>query len=185
MPVDPDQPDLVREALLSADSLDSRGIRVETDDDVIVLRGSVASHEEATAAAMIAERHADAVRNEISVERNLREVTDMAQDQPVARPSRDARGSSLAAVEEPDDLVEDMQESLTENVPWDPPHEAVQVPTRAEERGLVDRSPDDPAGDDVLDEADDAGAKSLPDLSPEELARAANPLPRDKETNPS
>ena len=184
MPVDPDQPDLVREALEGADSLDSRGIRVETDDEVIVLRGSVASHEEATAAAMIAERHADAVRNEISVDRNLREVTDMAQDQPVAQPNRDAPGSSFAAIEEPDDLVTDMQESLTENVPWDPPHEPVQVPTRAEERGLVDRSPGDDAGDDPIDN-DTATAKSLPDLSPEELARAANPQPRDQETDPS
>jgi hypothetical protein len=183
MPVDPDQPDIVREALLGADSLDSRGIRVEADDDVIVLRGSVASHEEATAAAMIAERHADVVRNEISVDRNLREVTDMAQDQPVAEPNREAAGSSFGGVSEPDDLVTDMQESLTENVPWDPPHEAVQVPTRAEARGLVDRSPGDEAGDDILDGAADAGAKSLPDLSPEELARAAHPQPRDEETN--
>ena len=185
MPVDPDQPDLVREALLGADTLDSRDIRVETDDDVIVLRGSVASHEEATAAAMIAERHADAVRNESSVDRNLREVTDMAQDQPVAQPNRAVPGSSFAALEEPDDLVTDLQESLTENVPWDPPHEAVQVPTRAEERGLVDRSPSDGPEDDVLDQTGENAAKSLPDLSPEELARAAHPQPKDQETDPS
>lgn len=182
MPIDPDQQDLVREALEGADSVDARGITVDAAADAVVLRGSVATHEEATAAAAIAEQHADAVRSELSIDHNLRERTDMAEEAPTAAP-RDTQGSTFDPVNQPDDLVSDMQESLEENVPWDPPHEAVQVPTRAEERGHAGRgaTPQPGAADDLLDEAADPAAKSLPDLSPEELSQAAHPQPRDEE----
>jgi len=73
--------------------------------------------------------------------------------------------------------VDDLQESLEENVPWDPPTEDIQVPTRSEARGTAAGG-----GGDAL--ADDAASttKSLPDLSPEELSRAAHPQAPNEET---
>jgi hypothetical protein len=180
MPLDPDQPDIVREALAAADSVDASAIRVDAAEDAVVLRGSVATFEEASAAAMIAEQHADLVRSELTVDTNLRESAGLSEDQPPTAPNRDAAGSSFNPVEQSDDVVTDLQESLTENVPWDPPHEAVQVPTRAEERGRPEDVGDSGTADDVADD-DASAAKSLPDLTPEELARAAHPQPRTEE----
>ena len=182
MPFDPDQPDIVREALATADTVDARTIHVDAAEDAVVLRGSVATHEEASAAAMIAEQHADRVRSELTIDTNLRESAAAVDGEASTAPNRDVAGSSLGPVEQSDDLVTDMQESLTENVPWDPPHEAVQVPTRAEERGTQAgaRVDGDTTGGDGLDDLG-TGGKSLPDLSPDELARAAHPQPRDEE----
>lgn len=176
MAIDPDLTDVVREALAAADNLDARSIDVAADGDVLVLRGGVATHEEATAAVSVADQHAEAVRNELRVDINLREGLDSREP----APSRSSNGepTPFDPTSEPDDLVDDLQTSLTENVPWDPPHEPVEVPTRAEERGT--------AGSNGFDEDPDAAAasteKSLPDLSPEELSRAAHPEPRDEET---
>src|SRR5688572_14097306 len=127
MAIDPDHYDVVREALHSADSLDATGIEVTSVDDTVVLRGSVATFEEASAAVAIAERHSDTVRSELRVDVNLREG--IYEGEPLGQQPRaeSLQGSSFNPVEEPDDLVDDMQESLEENVPWDPPHEAVEV----------------------------------------------------------
>jgi hypothetical protein len=182
MAIDADQPDLIREALESADSVDARTIDVTSDDEAVVLRGTVATFEEASAAAAIAQQHADAVRNELRVDVNVREG---AQPDAGAAGSGGVdllRGSSHNPAEEPDDLVDDVQSSLDENVPWDPPHEEVQVPTRSESRGAADRtSPGEGAATDPLDDAAGEGGTSLPELSPEELSRAAHPAPRDEE----
>lgn len=174
MPIDPDQHDAVREALDAADSLDASSVVVAAESDVVVLRGSVATYEESSAAVTIAEQHADAVRNELRVDVNLREGVGDGEAHADAKSSEALQGSAFNPVEQTDDLVDDMQESLEENVPWDPPHEAVEVPTRAEARGVADHS-----GDDA--DAPDAGDKSLPDVTPEELSRAAHPQPRDEE----
>src|SRR5688500_1031744 len=104
MPFDPDQPDIVREALAAADTVDARGIRVDAAEDAVVLRGSVATFEEASAAAAIAEQHADLVRSELTVDTNLRESADAAAPPPTA-PNRAAAGSSFNPVEQADDLV--------------------------------------------------------------------------------
>lgn len=182
MATDPEQLSVVREALQAADGVDARAVDVVADDDVIVLRGSVATFEQASAAVGVAEQHADAVRNELRVDTNLREGVDAA-DEPAPRSAEALTGSSYNPVEQPDELVTDMQHALEENVAWDPPHEAVEVPTRAEERGVGDRSGSgDDGGDTLLDDTADPGAKSLPDVSPEELARAAHPEPADEET---
>ncbi|MPZ72625.1 MAG: BON domain-containing protein [Nitriliruptorales bacterium] len=187
MAFDPDQTDIVREALQAADTVDAHNIHVAAIEDAVVLRGSVATFEEVSAAAAIAEQHADVVRSELTVDGNLRESGDATESPSAPTAHRDATGSSFNPVETPDDLVTDMQESLEENVPWDPPHEAVQVPTRAEERGVADRAdPQDAGGNDpALDQAADPEPKSLPDVSPEELARSANPEPRDEEDSRS
>lgn len=157
MAIDPDLTDVVRESLEAVDTVDARHIEVVADGDELVLRGGVATHEEASAAAAVATQHAEEVRNELRVDVNLRE--------------------GLEAGGQPEDLVSDLQESLTENVPWDPPHEAVEVPTRAEERGVVDSSADDDGTDDEA-----ATARSLPDMNADELSRAAHPEARDEET---
>ena len=166
MPIDPEQPALVRDALRAADTVDARAIAVAADGDALVLRGSVATFEESAAALSVAEAHVETVRNELRVDVNLREGLDQSE------------ATSAAAVpdDEPSDLVDDLQESLEENVPWDPPTEEIQVPTRSEARGTAG------GGGDAL--ADDAVSttKSLPDLSPEELSRAAHPQTPSEET---
>lgn len=176
MAIDPEQRDVVREALDAADSLDASAVVVAAEQDTLVLRGSVATFEESSAALTIAEQHADAVRNELRVDVNLREGTGDGEAVADRNRPQDLQGSALGPADEADDLVDDMQESLAENLPWDPPHEAVEVPTRAEARGIGDRSGDDDGPPD-----EQAGAKSLPDLSPEELTRGAHPEPRDEE----
>ena len=176
MAIDPDLTDVVREALAAADTVDARSIEVVADGDALVLRGGVATHEEATAAVSVADQHAEAVRNELRVDTNLREGLDLRE--PAPEPGSSGDPSPFDPTSQPDDLVADLQTSLTENVPWDPPQEPVEVPTRAEERGV--------AGSNGFDEDPDAQPaateKSLPDLSPEELSRAAHPEPRDEET---
>ena len=187
MAIDTDQIDEVLAALEAADSVDAGGIRVDAEDDVVVLRGSVATFEESSAAQHIAGEHADNVRNELVVDHNLRETGGMEPssgdngDQASRREG--LRGSSYNPVEQPDDVVTDMQESLDENLPWDPPHESVEVPTRAESRGVADRrvAPADADLDAELDEDPGSTEKSLADVSAEELARAAHPQPAEED----
>ena len=174
MAIDPDLTDVVREALAAADNVDARTIDVVPDGDVVVLRGGVATHEEASAAVSVADQHAPSVRNELRVDTNLREGLDLGE------PRQEGGSQAQGSASDPttaDDLVDNLQDSLEENVPWDPPHEAVEVPTRAEERGT--------AGTNGYDEDPDADApatsKSLPELSPDELSRAAHPEARDEE----
>lgn len=187
MAIDTDQIDEVVAALEAADSVDASGIRVDAEDDVVVLRGSVATFEESSAAQQIATEHADDVRNELVVDQNLRETGGMEAssddngDQAARREG--LRGSSYDPLEQSDDVVTDMQDSLDENLPWDPPHESVEVPTRAESRGVADRrvGPVDADLDAELDEDQGSTEKSLADVSPEELARAAHPEPAEED----
>ena len=185
MAIDTDQIDEVLAALEAADSVDCGGIRVDADGDAVVLRGSVATFEESSAAQQIAHEHADSVRNELVVDHNLRET---GGSEPTAADNADdsarrdgLRGSSYDPLERSDDIVTDVQESLDENEPWDPPHESVEVPTRAEARGVADRrvAPADADLDAELDEDPGSGGKSLADVSPEELAQAAHPQPEE------
>ncbi len=182
MPIDPDQPAVVMEALQAADTVDATAIEVVADGDVVVLRGSVATFEEASAAQNVAEAHAADVRNELRVDVNLREGLDFTERGPDRQVADSVSMSSFNPVEQPDDLVSDMQHSLEENLPWDPPTESVEVPTRAEARGAADRSGADDFEDGTLLDEAGAGTKSLPDMSAEELSRAAHPQPRDEET---
>ena len=142
MAIDTDQIDEVRDALIAADSVDPSDIQIVAEDDVLVLRGSVATFEQASAAQQIAQERLESVRNELSVDQNLRE--DGSSTEPSGAADIDdrregLRGSSYDPLEQADDVVTDIQESLDENLPWDPPHEAVEVPTVAESRGRGDR----------------------------------------------
>lgn len=182
MAIESDEPEVILEALRASDAVDARGLSVAFDEGDVVVRGTVATYEEASAALRIAGEHAPGVRNELRVDPNLREGADPA----VASDSGDAlrrdglRGSSFDPLERADDLVTDVQESLDENLPWDPPHEPVEVPTRAESRGVADPNAADDDNPDagLLDETPDAGAMSLPDMSAAELERAAHPEPQ-------
>lgn len=186
---DTDQTDEVLAALESADSVDSGGIRVVAEDDVVVLRGTVATFEESSAAQQIAHEHAPTVRNELVVDHNLRETGGMeastADDGDESSRRAGLHGSSYDPLEDSDDVVTDVQDSLDENVPWDPPRESVEVPTRAESRGVADRrvAPPDSDLDAELDDGPSSGEKSLADVPPEELAHAAHPQPAEEDTN--
>jgi hypothetical protein len=141
MAIDTDQIDEIREALRAADSVDPSSIQITAEDDVLVLRGSVATFEQASAAQQIAQERLESVRNELQVDTNLREDGTSVQTAGGAEAGRreGLRGSSYDPLEQADDVVTDFQESLDENLPWDPPHEAVEVPTVAESRGRGDR----------------------------------------------
>jgi hypothetical protein len=189
MAIDTDQIDDVLAALAEVDSVDARGIRVDAEDEAVVLRGSVATHEESAAAQQVAQERAEAVRNELVVDPNLRETGGV---EPTAAVDKSARreglqGSSFDPLERTDDLVTDVQESLDENVSWDPPHAPVEVPTRAEARGVADRgavvADSDGPAEVELDEQNATVERSLPDVSAEELTRAAHPQPAEEDTN--
>jgi hypothetical protein len=167
MPIDPEQPALILDALRTADTVDARAIDVAVDGETLVLRGSVATFEESAAAASLAQAHAETVRSDLTVDVNLREGLDQREPATVAA---DTPGGQA------DDLVDDLQESLQENLPWDPPTEEVQVPTRAEARGIAGAN-----GGDAVDDGAPPATKSLPDVTADELSRAAHPQARDRD----
>lgn len=174
MAIDSDDPDVIVQALQASDSVDARAVDVIVEDGAVVVRGTVATFEEASAALRIAEEHTPNVRNELRVDVNMREgIGDVA---PPTDAPRDLQGSTYQ-VDGDDDLVSDVQESLDESLPWNPPDEPVEVPTRAESRGIADPNAaddDDPEAG-VLAESADPTDTSLPDVSADELARAAHP----------
>jgi hypothetical protein len=178
--------DVIRAALDEATSVDASRIQLESDDDGgVVLRGAVATAEQASAASLVVEEYADAVRNLLGVDHNLRETAGV--DAPsegdwtgtaAARSDDPERATERATGEMGGEIVTDVQESLDENVAWEPPHEPVMVPSAGEERGTLDHpsSVEEPAEAGPLSEEEaDATTPSLPELSPEELARSARP----------
>ncbi len=181
MAIRPEVLDLIQEALDRADGVDPSDIDLELDGDAVVLRGAVSTFEEASAAALLAEEHASAVRNELRIDPNLRE-NPVGVDSLAVAPEPGGTPAADAEVGQPDDLVTDVGDALAENVPWEPPDEPTFVPTLAEERGVVDHDvvAVEPADAGPLSEEDAEGVEpSLPDLSAEELRRAARPAPRD------
>ena len=185
----PEEHDRIVEALEGADGVDATEVLVEGDGQTVVLRGAVATFEEATLAAAIAEQHSGdgRVRNELRVDPNLREdpTSERVQEPPSARTGEDMTGSSVLLPDDTgDELVDDIGDSVAENLPWDPPEHPTEVPTLAEERGVVDHDvtavPAADAGPLPPDEAE-ATAPSLGELSQQELARAATPTRHDEE----
>lgn len=171
----------INETLETADRVDAHRIRVVGDGGEVVLHGAVATPEEATVAAMIAEKGAAGavtVRNELRVDQGLREAT--AQDAG-GRAAEDA-GTPQRSPEQPgqpaDDLTPHVEEALGESLAWDPPEEPASAPTRGEERGLPSRDTTVPAAarEGTVDDPD-AVEPSAGDLSAAELERAARPQP--------
>ena len=175
-PDDPQALDEIAAALDEADGVDATRISLSLQDATVVLSGVVASAEEASAAALIAEQLSDAVRNEIAVDPQVREDSthsDAGAQEVVDDSSQ--RETDLATSEHGGELTTDMHEALAENIPLDPPDEPVMVPTLAEERGVAAEPTSEPIGDSgplSQDEADQT-APSLADMSPADLARAA------------
>ena len=179
--------DLIRQAFDESDGVDGRGIDLDVDDSgVLVLRGAVATPEQATAAEAAARLHVDDVRNELRVDANLREDPAAPDAGPYETPQEELQGSTLPPPsEQSDDLQTDVQMSLEENLPWDPPDRPVEVPTQGEQRGGVDRDVTVPevADEGALDEnAADETSASLRDMSAAELARSARPEHEERDT---
>lgn len=153
----------IRTALANAERVDSSRVEVGREGQEVVLRGAVATPEEATVAALLAERDAARVRSELHVDAGLREATSagaaLAPGTPDPAPQRSPEDPTQPA----DDLTSSVEEALGENIAWDPPDAPSFAPTRAEQRSV-------PAGD--RGEPGEGGA-STPDLSAAERTRAA------------
>ncbi|HVL99651.1 MAG TPA: BON domain-containing protein [Egibacteraceae bacterium] len=175
MAPDDDTLDRIRAALDESVRVDPERVEILREGDDVVLRGAVATPEEASVAAMIAEREVERVRSELRVDAGLRERTTGGagpEGEPEAAPQRSPELPSEPA----DDLTSDVAEALGESLPWDPPDTPSFTPTRAEERGVMGRdtaaaslAPEGP-----VDDPDDV-EPSAPDLSAAELERSARP----------
>jgi hypothetical protein len=173
MAIDDDTLARIRASLASTDRVDATRIDVAAADEVVVLRGAVANHEEAAVAAMIAERDVASVRNELQVDAGLREGPAPAAQEGATRADDRPPGTDpLAGRGAPTDVAD----ALAENEPWDPPDEPSFAPTRAEERGVASR---DVASVPIADEGEVASSEgeepSAADLSAAELRRDARP----------
>lgn len=102
--------DVIRDALADSGAVELDRVELVLDDGAVVLQGAVPTQEQATLAAMLAERHAGEVRNHLRVDRHLRED--------------ETHSAVPSGAQDPDDgLVTDVSEALDENQPWDPPTE--------------------------------------------------------------
>lgn len=175
---DPQALDVIAEALDNAQGVDASRVILALDDDgTVLMTGAVASAEQASEAGLVVEELSEGVRNELRIDPLLREdptQQDAGHGEEQADSSR--RGTELAISEHGGEVVTDVQESLDENIPLDPPTEPVLVPTAAEARGIFDQSQtDEPtaeAGPLSAEEAD-ATEPSLADMTASELARTA------------
>lgn len=184
----------IREVLDASDRVAAARVSVDQSGDGVVLRGAVATPEEATAAALLAEQEAPAVRNEMRVDTNLREDPadprvadpdaaagdrDRATSADTSSPDHRSNQTGTTAVDDPPgDQPADVEAALGENLPWDPPDEPALAPTPEEQRGIVDHdiTEADPADAGPVEEADDVtagGENSAGDLSAAELAESA------------
>lgn len=149
--------EVIREALADSGGVELDRVELLLDEGAVVLRGGVSTAEEASLATMVAEQHADEVRNLLSVDAGLRE-NEADPDVTMRRPD--------------DDPVTGMEEALGENVAWDPPAQPHMVPTRDEERGVISDQELEPLAEQG---ADGDGEPSLPGVSQAELERDARP----------
>jgi hypothetical protein len=139
MAVDADVLDRIRERLRVSTRVGDERIQVAARDDDVVLLGAVASPEEATVAAQLAEQYANAVVNELQVDRGLREgVEEPAEGEPATPADDEVLVGSTDMPAGPDaSATGDLDEALEENQPWQPPDVPQLAPTRTEERGGV------------------------------------------------
>lgn len=191
---------VIREALRDSDKVPVDRVELDLREGAVVLRGSVATSEQADVAAMVAAQHADEVHNELRVDPGIREDasdpadiardaalreaddTDEELDDSAVVPDR-PRGEdwsaqragleSLTASQQRDDLTSDVSEALAENVAWDPPDQPHLAPTESEQRQLLDR---EQAPEGLAEQGEPVeGEPSLPELSKSELERDAHP----------
>lgn len=154
----------VRQKLDEADRVDASRIELDRGEDSLRLRGSVSTPEEASVAAMVAEEELAPVRNQLQVDPGLRAAPNQQSE-----PQGPTEPGGVAA----DTTVEDSEDAVAENLPWDPPDAPQMAPTPTEERGALSR---DAAESSIApqEEPSDAGEWSASDLSSEELRRSAH-----------
>ncbi|MDQ4143919.1 MAG: BON domain-containing protein [Actinomycetota bacterium] len=170
--MDPEMLEEIQAALQESDRVDARRVQVEARGDAVVLRGSVATADEASAATLIAEGYATSVVPELFVDSNLREgAVDPHETEQAIPAENEILIGDPDLLAGPDSKIEtDMSRALEENVPWDPPTEPHLAPADGEYGGAaseggpepIDTSDPDPA---EVSRADYAAA----DLSQEEL----------------
>ena len=178
--MDPETVERIESALQEAERVDERRIQVAARGEGVVLRGSVSSPEEASAATLIAETHAETVVSELHVDPSLREGMLQPRDAEDAVPAEnEILIGDADMLSGPEATVEtDLSRAMEENVPWDPPTEPHLAPAGAEYGGAaseggpepVDTSDPDP---DKVDRSEYAAA----DLSREELDLPAERVP--------
>jgi len=165
---------VIKERLEESERIDARRIELDLQDpDTVVLRGSVAEPEEATAAAMLVEQFAPRVVNQLRADRNLREGAVDPVDTEAAVPlENEVLIGSTDMLAGPDaEITSDISRALEENEPWNPPDEPSLAPTEAEYAAdLVE-------GDGTMEEEDepelDRSQFAAADLTAEDLQAAA------------
>lgn len=175
--VDRDDLEVIRQALEDSERVDARRVDLVLDGDRVVLRGSVSEPEEADAVALLVERYADDVVNELRVDESLREGVDEPREGEPATPvENEVLVGSTDMLAGPDSqITPDVARALEENEPWDPPDEPSLAPVQEEYAGATS-----PGGGGATDELGDEGDRDVPrseyaaaDLSQEELEAAA------------
>ena len=175
--VDRDDLEVIRQALEESERVDARRVELVAEGDTVVLRGSVAEPEEADAVALLVERYADDVVNELRVDESLREGIVEPQDRERVTPvENEVLVGSTDMLAGPDsDITADVARALEENEPWDPPDEPSLAPVQEEYAGAT--SPGDGgATEDLAEEGEREIARSeyaAADLTQEELEAAA------------
>ena len=176
--MDPDVLEEIKVALEDSDRVDARRIVVEGSDGKVVLRGAVASSEEASAAALIAETRTEHVSNQLTIDTGLREgAIDPISVERVEPAENEVLIGSTDMLAGPDAAIEsDLSHALEENVPWNPPDEPQLAPTYDEYRG--DASPgalDAPEGADPDPDLAHREDYAAADLSREDLTADGEP----------
>lgn len=137
--MDPEVLTEIKSALEDSDRVDATRISLEASGGRVVLRGAVASSDEASAAALIAETRTDRVSNELTIDPNLREGTESPISVERVRPAEnEVLIGSTDMLAGPDAAMEtDLDRALEENVPWTPPDEPQLAPTEDEYAGAA------------------------------------------------
>ena len=199
MRIDPDAIEEIHAALAECERVDDRRISVHIEHDEVVLRGAVATPQEATIAAIVAEEVVPAVVNALQVDPALREGAEDPCPRERVRPAEDE-----LLLHDPDPLAGpgakimiDVERTLEESEPLEPPDDpGLGVP---DGEAWDPYRPPDPvhAGDDEpdpLDEREDvlpaaadlsgfelrwaaAGRGHLPALDPEAVPPRPEPTP--------
>jgi hypothetical protein len=177
--LDPDDIAALQGALEDSNRVDARRITLNAEGDEVVLRGAVATPEEASAATLIIEQLAPSVRSELEVDHGLREGATEPVEVENAVPAEDE-----VLVGDPDmlagpdaDIETDLSHALEENVAWDPPTEPQLAGSVSEYRSHLSDGGSEGINEgdpELLERARDAAA---PDLSAEDLRQPASQAP--------
>jgi hypothetical protein len=166
------------------EGVDDRRVVLATEGDALVVGGSVATQEEADRALLIAERSGAEVVDRLQIDPALREgVEDPSRSEEVDPLEDEVLVGSTDMGAGPDSsFTDDLQESLDENEPLDPPDEPLFPATRAEARDARPWEVGEEADPDLDVDLDDVAEDDRPaaaDLTEQDLREAAEgrPLP--------